>query len=134
MPQGIKVVKFVKRQPEYDIAFKEPHGLVGKWQYEQAMKIRTLAQAQVGRKTHALQFSIHINQSRSKRGLKVRIGSDLKYAYFHHEGTRPHIIRPNNHMYLKFNVGGRVIYAKQVNHPGTRPNHFLTNPMRLVIH
>lgn len=48
-------------------------------------------------------------------------------------GTRPHLIfprrnRPNPH--LKFTVNGRVVYAKVVNHPGTRPNRFMIEALR----
>jgi hypothetical protein len=43
-------------------------------------------------------------------------------------GTSPHMIaarndRPNPH--LRFVVGGMVVFAKAVHHPGTRANNFL---------
>lgn len=34
--------------------------------------------------------------------------------------TRPHPIRPVRGQYLRFVIGGRVIYARAVQHPGTR--------------
>lgn len=40
-------------------------------------------------------------------------------------GTRPHLIRPVRAKALRFTVGGRVVYAKLVRHPGTRANNFL---------
>lgn len=40
-------------------------------------------------------------------------------------GTRPHLIRPVRARALRFTVGGRVVYAKLVHHPGTRANNFL---------
>lgn len=40
-------------------------------------------------------------------------------------GTRPHLIRPRRAQALRFTVGGRVVYAKLVRHPGTRANNFL---------
>jgi hypothetical protein len=48
-------------------------------------------------------------------------------------GTRPHLIfprrnRPNPH--LRFTVNGRVVYARFVNHPGTRPNDFMIRALR----
>lgn len=46
-------------------------------------------------------------------------------------GTRPHKIfpkRPNG--VLRFEVGGRVVYARYVSHPGTRPNNFLLEALR----
>lgn len=51
-------------------------------------------------------------------------------------GTRPHMIfprrnRPNPH--LRFTVGGRVVYAKMVSHPGTRPNGFMIEALRQAL-
>lgn len=62
----------------------------------------------------------------------VKIGSDVFYAPFVNDGTRPHIIRPKNKQYLRFTVGGRVVYAKVVHHPGTKPNPFLDRALREV--
>lgn len=62
----------------------------------------------------------------------VTIGSDVEYAGFVNDGTRPHIIRPKNKQVLRFVVGGRVVYAKVVHHPGTRPRPFLDRALREV--
>lgn len=48
-------------------------------------------------------------------------------------GTRPHVIwpkinRPRPH--LRFTVGGRVVYARVVFHPGTKANDFLLRALR----
>ncbi len=46
-------------------------------------------------------------------------------------GTRPHIIRPRRPGgVLRFTVGGRVVYARYVNHPGTKPNNFMIQALR----
>lgn len=45
-------------------------------------------------------------------------------------GTRPHIIRPVRAQVLRFTVGGRVVYASVVHHPGTRPNTFMIQALR----
>lgn len=45
-------------------------------------------------------------------------------------GTRPHTIRPVRAQALRFTVGGRVVYAKIVHHPGTQPNNFLATALR----
>lgn len=60
------------------------------------------------------------------------MGSDLEYAGFVNDGTRPHQIRPKNASVLRFTVGGRVVYAKVVNHPGTRARPFLDRALREV--
>jgi hypothetical protein len=46
------------------------------------------------------------------------------------DGTRPHLIRPRNRKALRFEVGGSVVFAKLVRHPGTRANDFLGRALR----
>lgn len=48
-------------------------------------------------------------------------------------GTRPHLIRPVRAKALRFTVGGRVVYAKLVHHPGTKPNDFLRQALRAAL-
>ena len=49
-------------------------------------------------------------------------------------GTRPHIIRPRRPGgVLRFTVGGRVVYARYVNHPGNKPNDFLVQSLRAAL-
>lgn len=48
-------------------------------------------------------------------------------------GTRPHVIRPVRAQALRFTVGGRVVYAKIVHHPGTRPNDFMAEALRAAL-
>jgi len=45
-------------------------------------------------------------------------------------GTRPHQIRPVRAQALRFTTGGRVVFARLVNHPGTQPNDFLNKALR----
>lgn len=61
------------------------------------------------------------------------IGSDVSYAPYVHDGTRPHVIRPKSPGgTLRFRMGGRVVYAKVVNHPGTRARPFLDDAVRQI--
>lgn len=73
-------------------------------------------------------------ERRSFLGFRSRwvIGSDVEYAEMVHDGTRPHIIRPRRKRALRFRVGGRVVYAKFVRHPGTRARPFLDRALREV--
>jgi hypothetical protein len=49
-------------------------------------------------------------------------------------GTRPHQIRPRRPGgVLRFTTGGRVVYARYVNHPGSRPNEFLRDALRFAL-
>lgn len=48
-------------------------------------------------------------------------------------GTRPHAIRPVRAKALRFTVGGQVVYAKVVMHPGAKPNDFLRQALRAAL-
>jgi len=49
-------------------------------------------------------------------------------------GTRPHQIRPRRPGgVLRFTVNGQVVYARLVNHPGTKPNDFLRQALRAAL-
>lgn len=46
------------------------------------------------------------------------------------QGTQPHQIRPKRpNGVLRFTVGSRVVFARAVSHPGTKPNNFLWKAM-----
>ena len=47
-------------------------------------------------------------------------------------GTRPHVIRARNAKALRFRWHGRIVYFKQVNHPGTAAKSFLRRALREV--
>lgn len=48
------------------------------------------------------------------------------YAQIVSSGSRPHMIYPRFARALRFVIAGQVIYATRVQHPGTRPNPYLT--------
>ena len=92
-------------------------------------RAKVLAPVDTGR----LRASIRV-EARRTATLRSRftIGSDVEYAAFVNDGTRPHIIRPRNAQVLRFVVGGRVVFAKVVHHPGTRARPFLDQALREV--
>lgn len=57
-------------------------------------------------------------------GLGGEAGPTADYGAMVEYGTEPHIIRAHGG-FLRFVVGGRVIFARQVNHPGTRPQPYM---------
>jgi hypothetical protein len=68
-------------------------------------------------------------------GPKTAHGSvhdNADYALYVHEGTSPHVIRPRNAKALRFDVGGRTVFAQLVHHPGTKARPFLLNAGRRV--
>lgn len=58
--------------------------------------------------------------SRSAPGARGLVYNDVDYALAVHDGSGPYTIRPRKGKALKFEVGGRTVYAKSVRHPGTR--------------
>ena len=47
------------------------------------------------------------------------------HAIYVDGGTKPHVIRPKNGPYLVFpGKGGGMVFAREVNHPGTKPEWF----------
>jgi len=55
----------------------------------------------------------------------AEVGPTVSYAPYVEFGTKPHEIRPINARALRFEVGGRTVFAKTVWHPGTRPHPFI---------
>jgi hypothetical protein len=91
------------------------------------------AKAQVGVRTGALRNSIHKRHLGNATGQYLWIGSNLPYAYLHHEGTLPHIIKPSPGRATKplvFRKGTVIVHTSIVRHPGTKPNPYLRNQLR----
>lgn len=55
-------------------------------------------------------------------------------AMWHHEGTEPHVIRPVSKPKLVFYWPkvGKVVAFTEVHHPGTKPNRFLVDALRVL--
>jgi hypothetical protein len=126
-------MKIVVRKREMDNMLHSPRGEVGKHMAKIGLKIVAAAKVQVGVKTGALRDSIHMRVKRTVfGGLKLEVGSPLSYAKMHHEGTRPHVIMPQRKTVLRFSSQSRVVYSREVKHPGTRPNKYLSDNLYLV--
>ena len=127
-----------------DKILNSPTGEVGRDLKRRADRIRDAAKLQVGVKTGRLRRSIRVyGHRRSTLGQKIQIGSSVPYALMHHEGTKPHIITPNNHRFLKFKPTGGSrggwnvladgsVLARQVRHPGTKPNRYLSDSVKYI--
>lgn len=74
-----------------------------------------------------------INWSIQTAGWNVRgtSGSDLPWAIFPEQGTRPHTIRAKNAPHLTFywRRVGRVVRFREVSHPGQKAQNYLTNAL-----
>ena len=67
---------------------------------------------------HDVAFSIHTDRS----GVIVATDDDVWNML--DQGTRRHSIRPRRKRFLRFSAGGRIVYTKHVNHPGTKPRRW----------
>lgn len=78
-------------------------------------------QGKLGVRTNRLRDSLMWVPAKVDKGGRVTsaIGSDVKYAGIHEFGgfIRPTTVRPKNGKALKFSIGGRVVFAKQVQLP-----------------
>lgn len=100
-------------------------------------RAKVLAPVRTGR----LRGSIRIE---ARRLLSLRsvytIGSDVSYARYVHDGTRPHTIRPKRAYTLSrgrkpalsFVWNGRRVFYAKVRHPGTKPRPFLDRALREI--
>jgi hypothetical protein len=116
-------------RPVLDMYLNSTSGEVGKYLKKRGRLIVSMAKRQVGVETGRLKESINMVHERVSRGQQLRIGSSLDYALMHHEGTQPHIITPQEAGILRFSSGGRIIYTHKVDHPGTRPNRYLSDQL-----
>ncbi|NBU22558.1 MAG: hypothetical protein EBS38_01375 [Actinobacteria bacterium] len=138
-PRNMKVSmqfgRLVVYKPILDFELNHRYGTVGRHLHRTANQISQLAKLQVGKKTGRLRNSIRFQHlPKNGMGPGIKVGAYTHYARLHHDGTRPHLIVPNKPGgTLVFTKGARVIQTKVVRHPGTRPNRYLTDPMRTVI-
>jgi hypothetical protein len=128
------MAKLIWRNAETNFLLKSPQGEVGRDLMRRAVAVQQAAKAQVGVKTGELRKSIHIRRRpNNPAGQQIEVGSNLKYALLHHEGTKPHVILPVVDSQLVFSSGGRIIRTNRVNHPGTRANKYLTDNLPLAL-
>jgi hypothetical protein len=122
----------VQNKPNLDYELNHPQGEVGQWLRKRGHMMMMAAKAQVPKGTGKLRASIKMIHSRASYGQYIEIGSNLDYAFYVHEGTRPHQIVPEKAKVLRFSGGGRVIYTHKVDHPGTRANKYLSDQLWMV--
>lgn len=100
---------------------------------KRAERLRLLAAHQAGKKTGKLASDIRVKMYPSAEGPWAMVGSDNRIALIHHNGTRPHLITPKHGRMLRFSHKGKIVYARKVMHPGTRPNRYLSDNLRRVV-
>lgn len=72
-------------------------------------------------RTGRLRSSIRYLIAESDKEIAITFGSDVAYAAIHEFGgkTRAHRIEPRRRDFLKFVSGGKTIFSRGVNHPGS---------------
>ena len=107
-----------------------PGGLV-----DRNMRRRVDRAAQVARRTAPGSMGDFISSSFERRGNDPigTITSRHPATIYVVSGTRPHTIRPVRAQALRFTVGGRVVFASVVHHPGTEANPFLQRALRAAV-
>lgn len=113
--------------------YHNPQGMVGKHMERMGAKLRALAVMQAGMKTGRTKGMMFYRLATSGTGLVLTVGSNGAAALWHHQGTGEHPINPKFGKTLRFKINGRIVYARVVNHPGTRPNRYLTDNLRRVL-
>ena len=88
------------------------------------------AECPVG-KSGLLRFSVHTEDINENVSI---VGTKIEYAPHVEFGTVPHVILPKNAKALRFKgKGGKYVFAKRVNHPGTEPNPFFERGVERTI-
>jgi hypothetical protein len=91
-------------------------------------RAKVLAPVDTGR----LRGSIKTKRTLSIRGPQYTVYTNVTYAPYVENGTRPHVIRPKTKKALRFKIGGNIVIVAKVNHPGTRAQPFLGRAVREV--
>lgn len=85
------------------------------------VKQNKLSGQALNRRTGTLSRSIARRVEADASGVQGIVGTNIEYAGIHEFGgrTKPHIIEAKNKAALRFTAGGRTVFAKSVNHPGS---------------
>lgn len=91
-------------------------------------EVRAVADERVQRRTGRYRDGI---TSTMLEDLTVEVRASAPYSSILEKGSRPHVIEPRRPGgVLVFNVGGRKVFARKVNHPGTPAFNILRDGVR----
>lgn len=120
-------------EAKLQVLLRTPKGTVGRDGLRRAKSVQRAARRKVHSRTGRLSRSIDVTQGYKGRDLEYRVGTNLHYARFVHDGTgiygprhRPIRARAGHLLVFRASNGKRV-YAKQVR--GQRPNKFLLDSL-----
>jgi hypothetical protein len=117
---------------QLDLILVAPRGAVGSTIKQRADRVAMAAKMQAGVQTGRLKRSIktydHIRAGSTIQSLKI--GSNVSYAYWHHEGTRPG--RYKRKTLVATPRGGVRTMRHRHTYSGTRPNRFLSDNVKYM--
>jgi hypothetical protein len=82
--------------------------------------------------TGRLRASGRMDMGMGPKGPKGTVSYPVQYAAAVHDGSSPHVIKARKAKVLRFRVGGRTVYARQVMHPGSAGRPFLRDAAKEV--
>lgn len=100
---------------------------------KRATKVLAAAKMEAPSKTGELRSKINMTQSRDTRGryeTGYDVTSNADYTLYVIKGTRPHTITGNPLLGFFWPKAGGFVVFHSVNHPGTKPNNFLSRALR----
>jgi hypothetical protein len=113
--------------------FRDHDGPVGRDLDERSRRVLARARTLVGVRSGTLLASLRRESGQGADGPYVDVVAGVRglttYLGHHHDGTPPHVIRARRRRSLRFTVGGRVVFARSVRHPGSRGTRFLTRAL-----
>lgn len=136
MPPGDVTVNI----PGLHVLLRAPYGMIGRDLIRRANNVaaqaRQLCPVGDGRSGRHLRDTIEADKRPfdTGSGLGLYVRAKAPYAIYVHEGTRGHAIEPRTRTVLRFTVGGDVVFARRVQHPGTKANPFLRKALPAAAH
>ena len=113
--------------------FRDSNGPVGRDLDGRSRRVLARARTLVGVQSGTLLASLRRESGHTAAGPSVDVVAGVRglttYLGYHHDGTPPHVIRARRRHALRFTVGGRVMFARSVRHPGSRGTRFLTRAL-----
>ena len=67
--------------------------------------------------------SIKLDRATFSTGAVINLHTESPIAIFREVDTKPHVIVPVNKKALRFTMGRTIVFARKVNHPGTKGLH-----------
>lgn len=116
--------------------FRDEDGPVGRDLDDMSRQVLARARTLVGVRTGLLLSTIRRERGQGPRGPYHDVVAGRRgvtdYLGYHMNGTHPHIIRPRRRKALRFTSGGSVVFARRVQHPGSRANPFLIRALEVL--